>query len=453
MLESESREQWGTRVGFILAAVGSAVGLGNVWRFPFQVGEEGGASFLAIYLLFILIIGLPAMLVEFSIGRRSQRNPVNAFSVLGHKDWSFVGVLCVISGFIILSYYSVVAGWTIQYTAASFTGAYFEAPAEYFGDITEGFGALGLHACFMAIVVGIVALGVKRGIEISVKILVPAIVVLLLGLAAYGLSLEGAMGGLEYYLAPDFAVLREEWMTILPSAAGQAFFTLSLGMGAMITYSSYLGDEENLVNDTTWIVGLDTGIAFIVGLVIFPVLFAVGLDPASPGPGALFIGFGEAIAEAPGSRVLGVLFFGTVLIAAISSGISILEVVVSFAIDNFEMERIPAAIGIGVAIFLVGIPTAFDGSILSFYDGVVAEILLPLGMGLLVLFVGWFYGDARDEVQKGLGHRLGGWFPTVWIWQVRTIILLVVGLVIVLAAIDAYGTLMEILGLAEENGE
>lgn len=445
MTESNSREHWGTRIGFILAAVGSAVGLGNVWRFPFQVGEEGGASFLFIYLVLIVLIGLPAMLVEFSIGRRSQRNPIDAFDKLGYKNWSFVGIICVVTGFIILSYYSVVAGWTIQYTAASFTGAYFDDPAAYFGGVMEGMGALGFHALFMSIVVGIVALGVQRGIELCVKVLVPAIVVLLVGLAVYGLTLDGAMAGIAYYLTPDFGVLAAEWTDILPSAAGQAFFTLSLGMGAMITYSSYIGEQDNLVSDSGWIVGLDTGIAFLVGLVIFPVLFAVGLDPSSPGAGALFVGFGEAIAEAPGSRVIGVFFFGTVLIAAISSGISILEVVVSFVIDHFEIDRVVAAVGIGTAIFLVGVPTAFDGEILTLYDGVVAEVLLPLGMGLLVLFVGWVYDDAREEVSTGLGVAPDSLFPVVWQWHVRTVILVVIVLVIVLSGLDAYDTLMGIL--------
>ncbi len=443
------REQWGTRIGFILAAVGSAVGLGNVWRFPFQVGEQGGATFLLMYVAIILIIGLPAMLVEFTIGRRSQRNPIDAFEKLGHREWSFVGILAVITGFIILAYYSVVAGWTIRYTGASITGAYFDDPAGYFGEVSFGIEALGFHAVFMVIAVGIVAFGIKRGIEACTKILVPAIIVLLLGLIVFGLTLEGAGEGLTYYLTPEFDALRDNWMELLPSAAGQALFTLSLGMGAMITYSSYIADDDNLVVDSGWIVGFNTAIALMAGLVIFPVLFSVGVDPADPGPGALFVGFGEAIAEAPASELIGAFFFGTVVIAAVSSGISILEVIVSFVIDHFEVDRIPATIGVGVIVFIVGIPTAFDGSILDLYDGVVAEVLLPLGMGLLVLFAGWFFTDAKDELLKGLGPATRDWLPTVWLWHIRTVILAVAVLVLILSSGGAYETLMEILEATE----
>ena len=446
----QEREHWGTRLGFILAAVGSAVGLGNIWRFPFQVGQEGGASFLAIYLCFIIVIGVPAMLIEFVIGRRSQRNPVDAFDKIGHKNWSFVGVLCVVTGFVVLAYYSVVAGWTIQYTVGSAFGSYFEDPGAYFEGVASGWGTLGLHALFMAVVIGIVALGIEKGIEVCVKILVPAIVFLLVTLMAWVLTLDGAMEGIRYYLTPDMEVIREDWMTILPSAAGQAFFTLSLGMGAMITYSSYLGRRDNLVSDSGWIVGLDTGIAVLVGMVIFPVLFAVGMEPSEPGPGALFVGLGEAIGQAPGSRILGVVFFGTVLIAAVSSAISILEVVVSFVIDHFEVGRKPAAVMVGAVIFVAGIPTAFSGTMLELYDGVVAKLLLPLGMALLIVFVGWFFKDAREELTKGLSIDGDHWMAKAWMWHIRTVILAVVILVLVLSAMEAWETLMgEVMGAGE----
>ena len=442
---TSSREHWGTRIGFILAAVGSAVGLGNVWRFPFQVGEQGGVWFILVYLAIILIIGLPAMLVEFTIGRRSQQNPISAFEKLGYPRWRFIGILCVITGIIILSFYSVVGGWTIRYTIDSLTGAYFAAPGEHFGDIAFGTSALAFHALFMAVVIGIVAFGVQRGIEVCTKILVPAIIIMLVGLTIYGLQLPGATEGLVEWLNPDWAVIREDWTDILPSAAGQAFFTLSLGMGAMITYSSYIADDDHLVVDSGFIVAFNTGIALLAGAVIFPVLFAVGISPEEPGPGALFDGFGAAIAEAPGSQALGAFFFGTVVIAAISSAISILEVIVSFLIDQFDIDRLPAAIGVGFLIFAIGIPTAFDGEILGLYDLVTAEFLLPLGMGLLVIFVGWFYTEAEDELSKGLGPRTRSWLPTLWTWHVRTIILAIIVVVIVIKGIDGYEQLTAML--------
>lgn len=449
MAETESREHWGTRIGFILAAVGSAVGLGNVWRFPFQVSEQGGATFVIVYLAIVLLVGLPAMLVEFSIGRRSQRNPIDAFKKLGYGRWAPVGVLCVFTGFVILAFYSVVGGWTLRYTVGSVTGGYFDDPGAYFGQISEGMGALGFHAIFMVLTIGIVAFGIRKGIEICTKILVPAIIVLLIGMIAYAMTLEGAMEGLRYYLDPDFQAIRENWTDILPSAAGQAFFTLSLGMGAMITYSSYIAGDDSLVVDSVWIVGFNTGIALLAGMVIFPVLFAVGLDPAEPGPGALFVGFGEAIAQAPGSQLLGVFFFGTVFIAAISSAISILEVVVSFVIDHYEFDRKPATIGVGAIIFLVGIPTALSTPILGFYDQLAAEFLLAIGIGLMVVFAGWFYREAREEVGRGMDFAADIGFPALWQWHVRIFILAVIVIVIAIQAHGTYEFLGEFFGFIE----
>lgn len=448
---TSSREEWGTRIGFILAAVGSAVGLGNIWRFPFMVGKEGGASFLLIYLAFVALIGFPSILVEFTVGRRSKRNAINAFQKLGYPFWSFIGFVCVFTGFVILSYYSVVAGWTIQYTIDSLSGAYFDNPGKYFKGLSTGMGAVGLHAIFMAITVAIVALGVQKGIELCVKVLVPAIVLLLLGMIVYAMTLPGAMDGLSYYLSPDFEKLANNWGSIVPSAAGQAFFTLSLGMGAMITYSSYLGEDDNLLVDSCWIAGIDTTIACMTGLVIFPVMFSVGMEPGEGGAGALFISFGEALSGVPGSTIVGFLFFGTVFIAALSSAISILEVVVSFVIDQFEMNRMPATICVGACSFLAGLPTALNGTMLQLYDGVVATFLLPLGLGLIVLFVGWFFKEARDEITKGLEQDSESWFPLTWLWHVRIVILLTVSYVIFLSGKDAYGQLFKVLDTLKDK--
>jgi len=266
-VSTDEREQWATRTGFILAAVGSAVGLGNIWRFPFQTGQEGGAVFLLVYLAFILVIGIPAVLVEFVLGRRSERNPIDTFDRLGYAPWKVVGAFAVVGGFVVMSFYAVVAGWILRYTAVSATGAYFDNPESYFLAVSAGHEAVLFQFLFLAVTVGVVALGIQRGIELAVKALVPALVVLMVGLIVYAGTLDGAGAGYEWYLSPEFGVLADNWRSILPAAMGQAFFTLSLGVGAMITYASYIGEDRNLGVDTGWIVGVDTAIAAMAGLV------------------------------------------------------------------------------------------------------------------------------------------------------------------------------------------
>ena len=431
------RESWATRVGFILAAVGSAVGLGNIWRFPFQVGQEGGAAFLLIYLLFILLIGLPAMLVEFTVGRRTASNTVGALREIGGGAWRYVGGLFILIGFVILSYYSVVAGWALRYFVGSFTGAYTADPEGYFLDIAVGLDAALFHALFMIAVIAIVAFGIQRGIELAVKVLVPAIIVLIVGLAIYAATLPGVGEAYTYYLSPDFAVLAQDWQSIVPAAAGQAFFTLSLGMGVMIVYASYLAEDENLGEDSAIIIGLDTGIAFVTGLIVFPVLFAAGVGPADPGAGAIFIALAGAFADLALGWLLGVVFFGVLSIAALSSAISLMEVVVSYAIDEHGIDRRTATFAIGGGIFLLGLPVALiDLVFVDLYDILAAEILLVTGGTLLMILVGWIVSDqAIDELGKGIGDL--GSLGTVWIWLVRVPVVLVL-LVSLYLAITGY---------------
>jgi neurotransmitter:Na+ symporter, NSS family len=439
--EDFTREKWATRTGFILAAVGSAVGLGNIWRFPFQVGQEGGAAFLIVYLILIVAIGLPAILVEFIIGRSSERNPYNAFKQLGYPAWRFIGALAVTTAFITLTYYSVVAGWVIRYTGASLTGSYFADPEGYFLSVAMGFDAVALHLVFMLATAIVVAFGIQRGIELAVKLLVPSLVIILVGLIVYALTLPGAGEGLAYYLSPEPGVIAENWTTILPAALGQALFTLSIGSGIMITYGSYLAEDRNLGEDGGWIVGLDTIIAFMAGLIIFPVLFTIGITPGEGGAGELFIGVGGAIAGIPGSRIVGFLFFGVVLIGALSSSISIMEVVVSFLMDNFGLERKVATFGIAAVIFVVGLPTAFNIETLELYDGIVGELLLPLGMFLMVIFVGWVFKESTDELAKGLKSTATDTIPVVWLWHVRTVILFLLAVVVALGTLELAGQL------------
>ena len=424
-----ARETWATRMGFILAAVGSAVGLGNIWRFPFITGQEGGGAFLLLYLLFVVLIGFPAILVEFVIGRYTELNPVGAIRELGSGAWNYLGWLFVVTGFVTLSYYSVVAGWFLRYTLIGVTDGYALAGPEeasaLYGSVTTGLDSLLFHAVFMALVIGIIAAGVRRGIEVGVKVMVPAIIVVLVGLAAYAFTLDAAGAAYAYYLTPDFGYLAANWTSILPAAAGQAFFTLSLGMGVMITYASYLGEDRNLATDAGIIAALDTLIAVIVGFVVFPFLFAAGIEPGGPGPSAIFVSLTSAFTGIPGGRIIGIVFFAMVGIAALSSAISILEVLVSYLIDEFDVARVPASVAIGVAVFLLGVPVTIDLIFLGLYDNLAGGVLLVLGSLLLALFVGWVIPDvARKELERGIGS-LGG-LGTAWIWIVRIPIVIVV---------------------------
>ncbi|SFH36441.1 neurotransmitter:Na+ symporter, NSS family [Halorubrum aquaticum] len=434
-----ARETWATRMGFILAAVGSAVGLGNIWRFPFITGQEGGGAFLLLYLLFVALIGFPAILVEFVIGRYTNLNPVGAIRELGSGAWNYLGWLFVVTGFVTLSYYSVVAGWFLRYTLIGVTDGYALAGAEeanaLYGSVTTGLDSLLFHAVFMALVIGIIAAGVRRGIEVAVKVMVPAIIVLLVGLAAYAFTLDASGAAYAYYLTPDFGYLAANWTSILPAAAGQAFFTLSLGMGVMITYASYLGEDRNLAADAGIIAALDTLIAVIVGFVVFPFLFAAGIEPGGPGPSAIFVSLTSAFSGIPGGRIIGVVFFAMVGIAALSSAISILEVLVSYLIDEFDVARVPASAGIGVAVFLLGVPVTIDLIFLGLYDNLAGGVLLVLGSLLLALFVGWVIPDvARNELEKGIGS-LGG-LGTAWVWIIRIPIAIVVLVSLYLGVVD-----------------
>ncbi|THE66446.1 sodium-dependent transporter [Salinadaptatus halalkaliphilus] len=432
------REQWATRVGFIFAAVGSAVGLGNIWRFPFQVGQEGGAAFLLIYLLFIAIIGFPAMLVEFVVGRYTERNPVGALEEIASGVWSYVGWIFIATGFIILSYYSVVAGWTIRYTLLGLQDGYLADAGEaesQFVSLASGLDAILLHALFMAVVIGIVAYGIQRGIELAVKVMVPAIIVITVGMAAYAFTLEGASEAYAYYLSPDWGVIAAEWQSILPAAAGQAFFTLSLGMGVMITYASYLAQDRNLAEDGAIIIGFDTAIAFVTGLIVFPILFTAGIDPADPGAGAIFVSLAAAFGDLTLGWLLGTIFFGTVAIAALSSAISLMEVVVSYVIDERGVDRKVAAVAIGGAIFLLGIPSATDLVLLDLFDLFADQILLVLGGLLLSILVGWSLSDlAIAELGRGTGDL--GAYGTAWIWAVRIPVILVLIVALILGILE-----------------
>ncbi len=428
------RETWATRLGFILAAIGSAVGLGNIWRFPFQTSANGGAAFLVVYLLAVLLIGIPVLLAEFVIGRRANTSAIGAFRRLNHPGWWFVGAIGILAAFWTLSYYSVIGGWVIRYIGGSITGSALAAPEGYFGAISVGLSSVGTHAVFMLVTIAIVALGIEDGIELATKVMVPAVVVLLAALAIFAATLPGASEGYAFFLDPDFSTIVANAGTVLPAAFGQAFFSLSVGFSVMITYASYLGEDDSLPVDGVSIGIANTAIGVLAGLVVLPLLFAQGVEPGSGGAGAVFIAIPTALAELPGSDVVGqavgVVFFGVILIAALSSAISLLEAVVAYLVDNYGFSRLPTAAGIGAVIFVLGIPSAWETAWLNWFDGIGVTLLLPLTVLFVVIFVGWVLGrDAIDELTKG--SNVGSLAP-IWLWGIRTFILAVVVIVVLL---------------------
>ena len=425
------RETWTTRVGFIFAAVGSAVGLGNIWSFPFQTGSNGGAAFLVVYLAIVLLLGFPAMLMEFVIGRRSEQNPISAFRELGFENWSFAGTLGVVGSVVTLAFYSVIGGWVLSYVVGSATGAYFGGAEAFFGSVSAGPLAVGTHAVFMGLTVAIVAFGVQSGIERATKFMIPAIVVLLVGLGVWGSTLDGAGAAYNYYLSPDFTYLVENLASIVPAAVGQAFFTLSLGFSVMIAYASYLGSDDSLPADGGAIVVINTLVALLAGFVVFPVLFAIGVEPGSGGIPTTFVSLAAAFGQIPGGEILGTVFFFVLLLAALSSGISLLETPTSYVVDNYDYTRKTVATALGAFIFALGIPTALSIDNLSWYNAVVFQFLLPLVVLLFAIFVGWVaYGPATDEL--GRGTTFGDNFTLLWLWWVRTVIPIGISLTLVL---------------------
>jgi len=437
------RETWATRPGFILAAIGSAVGLGNLWQFPFKTATNGGAAFVAFYLVAVVLVGFPAMLAEFVLGRRTNVNAVDAFVKLGHRQWRAVGALAVCTGFWILSYYNVVGGWVLRYILGSARGAYFADPAGYFGAVSAGPEAVLAQALFLAIAVGIVALGIEDGIEAATKLMVPSILLLMVGLAVWVATLPGAAAGYDFFLSPDLNAMAANAGTIIPFAVGQAFFTLSLGMAIMVTYSSYIGGDDNLVVDGGAIVVTNTLVGVLAGLVVFPILLTIGADVTTRtgGAGALFVATAAGFGSVPFGRLFGVVFFGVVLIAALSSAISLLEVVTSYVVDNYDVSRPVTASGLGLVLFLLGVPSALDIAVFTWFDAVAYGALLPLSVLLMLVFVGWVLADeALDELKKGTNG-----VPTlgpIWLWTVRVVVIVAV-----------LGTLvLGVQGLAEDPG-
>jgi NSS family neurotransmitter:Na+ symporter len=399
-----TRASWRTRIGFILAAVGSAVGIGNVWRFPWLTAENGGAAFLLLYLVFVVLVGVPGLLGEFVIGRRGRSDPIGAFSELGGKRWRPMGGIALLASVVVLSFYSVVGGWILRYLVGSATGAYFDAPQQFFTTINYGPGAVLAHVVFLLVTAAVVYAGVDRGIELATTVMVPGIVVLLVGLGVWASTLPDVGGGYEFYLSLDWGYLQANFVDVAAAAAGQALFTLSVGAGVMLTYASYLGEDRSLAADGTIIAALNTVVGLLAGLVIFPVLFSLGVPPGEGGPGALFISLAGAFAELPYSRLVGVVFFGVVALAALSSAISLFEVPVAYLVDEWDLSRPSATASVGVLFLVTGSAAALSPSLFTLLADNVANLALTVGLLGFLLFDGWVLGRAAlEEYESGAG--------------------------------------------------
>ena len=419
-----NREQWGSRLGFILAASGSAVGLGNIWKFPSMAGENGGAAFTLVYLICILLVGLPIVIAEFVIGRKTQLSPVGAFSSLAPKtNWKWVGVLGVASAFVILSFYGVVGGWTLRYTFMSMTGTFNnlssnpELSNQVFTDfITSPVNPVFWQMAFMGFTMFVIIQGVKGGIEKWTKIMMPAILLILLMLMIRGLTLPNGSKALEFLFQPKFRDLTSSSIVL---ALGHAFFTLSLGMGTMITYGSYLKKDQNLLTSALWIILLDTLIAMMAGTAIFAAVFAMGANP-SEGAGLIFVVLPTIFPAIQLGSLWGTLFFFLLFLAALTSAISILEVITAYFIDQKGWTRIKATALFGTLITIVGVFCSlsngifndfsylFDKSFMDMLDIISSKYMLPIGgllTGLFILFR-WGVPNLILELNVGMDNKI-----------------------------------------------
>ena len=414
------RELWGSRLGFLLAAVGSAVGLGNMWRFSYATAEHGGAAFVLFYIFLTFLVGVPVMIAEFGLGRSTRLSPIGALRRAGGSAWVPLGYLFVAAGFLILAYYAVIAGWVTRYAFDAIMSPFPADAGEYFSEVSSGITPVLYHLGFMALTILIVASGVKKGIERVSTVMMPVLGLILVGLAVWATTLTGAGEGYSFYLTPSFEELLS--LDTVAAATSQAFFSLSLGMGAMLTFASYLQRDSNLPRESTIIALSDFGVAFVAGLVVFPVVFALGLQDAvgESTLGALFISLPGAFqAMGPTGRAVGLLFFGALFIGAITSGIALLEVVVSSVIDEWKIDRRKASIAMGIVIALIGILPASDINILGAMDAVASEVFLPLGGLFLALLVGWGPPGKRLEIFiEGSSPRIRP-LMSGWLWTLR----------------------------------
>lgn len=449
---SSDRGTWNTKIGFILAAAGSAVGLGNIWGFPTQVADNGGAAFIVVYLLCCLIIGFPVMIAELAIGRRTQKNPVGALKALsrGNPFIPLIGYWGVLCGVMILSFYVVISGWTLAYVFEElFYFFNFHAAAEYVGDLGNGVKNAIFTLIFMILTILIVTGGVSKGIERATKLLMPVLIGILFILIVYIFTLEGAREGIVMYFKPDFSTINGN---LLLSAMGQAFFSLSLGMGALITYGSYLNKKQNIVESAAYITIFDIGIAVVAGLLVIPAMFvaqAGGIQIFNPETGALFSSVTLVFDVLPEmfhniggiiGMLLGITFFILLGLAALTSSISLLEVPVAYVIDEHGVNRKKASWIVGGLVGLLGVVVSFELSLIDYFVMIFNDIGLPLGGLAIALFLGYFWKteNALLELEQGNKGIRESKFQILWILLIKYISPLLIGLVLLTTVLSLF---------------
>ena len=429
--------QWSSRLVFVLAATGSAVGLGNIWKFPYITGENGGGAFVLVYLGCIAIIGIPIMMAEILLGRRGRQSPINTMTALAAESgcsahWGWLGWLGVAAGFLIMSFYSVVAGWALAYVlegaSGGFQGLDGDSAGAKFGALISNPGETTFwHTVFTVMTAVVVARGVRSGLEQAVKILMPALFVLLILLLGYAMNTGYFADGLVFLFKPDFAKLTAEGVLV---ALGHAFFTLSLGMGAIMVYGSYMPKNASITGTTLVIVLMDTLVALLAGMAIFPVVFANGLTP-SAGPGLVFVSLPIAFGEMPGGMLFGTLFFVLLTFAAWTSAISLLEPAVAFLVENRGMKRLRATVLVAFFAWLLGLVTVMsfsdwaftfsfagatkENGVFDMLDILTTSFMLPLGGLTIALFAGWAMSRSAvvEELGNGEGTAFRLWYVVI----------------------------------------
>ncbi len=439
--KSDNRGNWSSKLGFILAAAGSAIGLGNIWAYPSKVADNGGAAFILIYILCCFLVGFPIMVAELTIGRKTGKNPVGAFKAMNfspHFKWiGFWGIVC---GFMILAFYNVVAGWTFSFVFEEifhFTGQ--GSLKNYFGDLGNGHKNAIFSVFFMLMTIAIITGGVAEGIEKATKIMMPALLAILILMIGFVFTRDGAMDGLVYYLKPDFSKITVE---LFFKAMGQAFFSLSLGMGALITYGSYLNKKSNIPEAAFYVTVSDLSIAFLAGLLIIPAMFVAQNNGVNifDENGALLSSTTLVFAALPDlfhsmpagiGLIAGVLFFLLLSMAALTSTISLLEVPVSYVIDEFKWKRKKAAIGIGSAVLTLSLVISYHLNLIDLIALIFNDIGLPLGGLLISIFLAyvWKTNNALAEIRSGYSEVDNSFFGKLWPFMVKYVSPLLIGIV------------------------
>ncbi len=424
------RATFGTKLGVIAASVGSSVGLGNIWKFPYEAGQNGGGAFLLVYLIFVLLLGIPVMISEFIVGRESRANVTDSFKKLApNSKWHYVGYLGILATILILGFYSVIAGWTLEYVYQAISNSMQHSSAQ---ELNTAFNAFVSNTyqpiiwtfLFLAINYFVIAGGVQKGIERTSNILMPMLFLILIVFSVQSLSMDGAKEGLKFLFSPDFSKIDSD---VVLNAMGQAFFSLSLGMGCLITYGSYFSNTTKLPQTAFTVALLDTMVAIIAGVVIFPAVFTFGLSP-SQGPELIFITLPNIFNQMPGGYFWSVLFFLLVSMAALTSTISMCEVVVAFMHEKMKLSRKRASLYLILFIAVLstlcslsfGVMkdyTILGKTLFDIFDFISSNILLPLGGLLLSVFVGW-------RLDKAITHRQLSNNGTLSLWYAKPFIIL-----------------------------